>query len=123
CGIGGGCAADHRFVPHGDPVHAAASEGRPLMSDQSLSSTPPRGNSARKRMLVDRSIDAFLVLFGLIMVLPLLMLVANAFKTPQELISWPPTLVPNNPTLDNITAVLNDTPLLLWMFNSFAFAA
>ncbi|WP_414693091.1 carbohydrate ABC transporter permease [Pelagibacterium sp.] len=74
-------------------------------------------------MLVDRSIDAFLVLFGLIMVLPLLMLVANAFKTPQELISWPPTLVPNNPTLDNITAVLNDTPLLLWMFNSFAFAA
>ena len=94
------------------------------MSAPSLSGTPRRSNRwLRKRKLVDRSIDAFLLLFGVIMVLPLLMLIANAFKTPQELISWPPTLVPTNPTLDNITAVLNDTPLLLWMFNSFAFAA
>lgn len=77
----------------------------------------------RKRKLVDMGIDAFLIVFGIIMVLPLLMLIANAFKTPQELVSWPPTFIPNNPTLDNLTAVLNDTPLLLWMFNSFAFAA
>ena len=76
-----------------------------------------------KRRLVDLAIDAFLVVFGIAMVLPLLMLVANAFKTPQELVSWPPTFIPNNPTLDNVTAVLNDTPLLVWMFNSFAFAA
>lgn len=76
----------------------------------------------RKRKLTDWAIDGFLILFGVMMVLPLLMLVANAFKTPQELVSWPPTFIPNNPTLDNLTAVLNDTPLLLWMFNSFAFA-
>lgn len=76
----------------------------------------------RKRKLVDRGIDVFLLVFGFIMVLPLLMLIANAFKTPQELVTWPPTFIPNNPTLENVTAVLNDTPLLLWMFNSFAFA-
>lgn len=93
------------------------------MSVQSQAGAKPVGLKwNRKRKLVDRGIDAFLLLFGVVMILPLLMLIGNAFKTPQELVSWPPTLIPSNPTLDNVTAVLNDTPLLLWMFNSFAFA-
>ena len=63
-----------------------------------------------------------LVLFGLFMILPLLLLIANAFKTPAEMLAWPPTLIPNDPTLANFTAVLTDTPLLRWIFNSLAFA-
>ena len=35
------------------------------------------------------------------MILPLVFLVANAFKTPQEMLRWPPTIIPANPTLDN----------------------
>jgi multiple sugar transport system permease protein len=76
----------------------------------------------RKRRLVNLGIDAALMVFGLLMILPLVLLVANAFKTPEELLSWPPSIIPANPTLDNITAVLGDTPLLRWVFNSFAFA-
>jgi multiple sugar transport system permease protein len=67
-------------------------------------------------------IDLFLGLFGLLMILPLVLLVANAFKTPQEMLSWPPTVIPAQPTLANIEAVLADTPLLRWIFNSFSFA-
>jgi multiple sugar transport system permease protein len=76
---------------------------------------------ANKRML-NLGIDAFLLLVGLLMILPLIFLVANAFKTPQELLRWPPTIIPAQPTLENIQAVLADTPLLRWIFNSFLFA-
>ena len=61
-------------------------------------------------------------MFGLLMILPLVLLVANAFKTPQEMLTWPPTIIPAQPTLANIEAVLADTPLLRWIFNSFSFA-
>lgn len=89
-----------------------------LATQSAMASSPAR----RKKRLINLGIDLILTVFGLLMVLPLIMLVANAFKTPQELLSWPPTLIPANPTLDNIAAVLGDTPLLTWIFNSFTFA-
>lgn len=76
----------------------------------------------RKRRAMNFGIDAFLLVFGLLMILPLVFLVANAFKTPQELLRWPPTIIPADPTFANIRAVLTDTPLLRWIFNSFTFA-
>lgn len=88
-------------------THAEASEGRRLR---------------RKRMLVDRGIDLFLLIVAVLMILPLLFLVANAFKTPQEMVAWPPTIIPADPTLDNFKAVLGETPLLRWIFNSLTFA-
>lgn len=96
------------------------------MSDLSLPQTETElaagARLRRKRGLVNFGIDAFLLLFGLFMILPLILLVANAFKTPQEMLSWPPSIIPANPTLANFEAVLGDTPLLRWIFNSFAFA-
>ena len=82
----------------------------------------PGPYAPKRTSLTDRAIDVVLVLFGLFMILPLLLLIANAFKTPAEMLAWPPTLVPNDPTLANFTAVLTDTPLLRWIFNSLAFA-
>jgi multiple sugar transport system permease protein len=75
-----------------------------------------------KKRRVNFLIDVVLGLFGLAMILPLILLVANAFKTPQEMLSWPPSIIPANPTLANIEAVLADTPLMQWIINSFAFA-
>jgi len=88
--------------------------GKPATVDQPL----PR---PRKRA-VDWLIDAILVAFCVLMILPLVFLVANAFKTPQEMLAWPPTIIPSDPTLDNFTAVLGDTPLLRWIGNSLLFA-
>ncbi|WP_309578296.1 MULTISPECIES: carbohydrate ABC transporter permease [Rhizobium/Agrobacterium group] len=67
--------------------------------------------------------DIILTVFGVLMILPLIMLTANAFKTPAELLAWPPRLIPQSPTLDNFSSVLTETPLLIWMGNSLAFAA
>ena len=69
------------------------------------------------------AVDVVLTVFGILMILPLLMLTANAFKTPAELLAWPPRLVPQSPTLKNFSSVLTETPLLIWMGNSLAFAA
>jgi multiple sugar transport system permease protein len=75
-----------------------------------------------KARAADRGIDLVLTAVSLLMLLPLAMLVANAFKTPADLLAWPPSLVPREPTLDNIRAVIGETPLLRWVLNSLAFA-
>lgn len=76
----------------------------------------------RKKKLTNLGIDAFLIAVSILMLLPLLFLVANAFKTPAEMLSWPPTIIPRDPTIANFSAVLGDTPLLRWIGNSIAFA-
>jgi multiple sugar transport system permease protein len=77
----------------------------------------------RRRVLATNAlIDAVLIAFSLAMLLPLVLLVGNASKTPQEILQWPPTVIPEHPTLDNFTAVLSETPLLTWILNSFEFA-
>lgn len=70
----------------------------------------------------DRALDAGLTIFSVAMLLPLVFLVSNAFKTPAEIIAWPPTLIPSQPTLDNFRAALSETPLLRWIFNSIVFS-
>jgi multiple sugar transport system permease protein len=75
-----------------------------------------------KIRLTNFVIDGFLILFCLAMLLPLVFLVGNAFKTPQEILLWPPTIVPHYPTLENFKSVLGETPLLTWIWNSFLFA-
>jgi len=75
-----------------------------------------------KRTATNLAIDLALFIFSILMILPLLFLVANAFKTPQELLAWPPTIIPLNPTLDNLKSVLSETPLLRWIANSLLFA-
>ncbi|AJY44953.1 carbohydrate ABC transporter permease [Martelella endophytica] len=75
-----------------------------------------------KKRAVNIAIDIFLTLFSIAMLLPLVFLIANAFKTPAEMLAWPPTIVPHDPTLENFRAVLGETPLLRWILNSVMFA-
>ncbi len=80
---------------------------------------PKSGRFSFRKLIV----DVILTVFGILMILPLIMLTANAFKTPAELLAWPPRLIPQSPTLDNFSSVITETPLLIWMGNSLAFAA
>jgi multiple sugar transport system permease protein len=75
-----------------------------------------------RRRLTNLAIDIVLAVFSLSMLLPLVFLVSNGFKTPQEMLTWPPTIIPTNPTLGNFESVLGDTPLLRWIGNSVLFA-
>ena len=70
----------------------------------------------------DLLVDAVLAGVSLVMLLPLLFLLGNAFKTAPELLSWPPTVLPREPTLDNLRAVLAETPVPRWLWNSLVFA-
>jgi multiple sugar transport system permease protein len=95
------------------------------MSETAMLTAEEAAEGARlrfKRRAVDLAIDVVLFVFGLLMILPLIFLVANAFKTPQEILAWPPTVIPADPTLDNLKSVLSDTPLLRWIGNSLLFA-
>ena len=67
-------------------------------------------------------LDIGLFVICILLLTPLILLIANGFKTPQEMLVWPPTLFPKDPTLQNFQKVFTETPLLRWMFNSFAFA-
>ena len=67
-------------------------------------------------------LDIALFIICILLLTPLILLIANGFKTPQEMLVWPPTLFPKDPTLQNFHKVFTETPLLQWMFNSFAFA-
>ena len=80
-----------------------------------------RRRTAREKV-IDRLIDAGLIGFCVLMILPLVFLVSNAFKTPQAMLAWPPQVIPADPTLANFRAVLGETPLLRWIGNSLAFA-
>ena len=56
------------------------------------------------------------------MLLPLVFLVANAFKTPQEMLLWPPTIIPARSDSGEFQGRLGETPLLRWIGNSSLFA-
>ena len=78
---------------------------------------PPRTRA------VNTAIDVLLFAFCLLMILPLVFLVSNAFKTPQEILAWPPTIIPQKPIIDNFVSVVTSTPLLRWIGNSVLFAS
>lgn len=96
------------------------------MTDTAVTTTARTGTGGRMKArgkLIDFAIDIFLFGFSIMMILPLAFLISNAFKTPQEMLAWPPRLIPSDPTLENFRSVLADTPLLRWIFNSIAFAS
>lgn len=67
-------------------------------------------------------LDIILFSVCVILLLPLVLLIANGFKTPEEILRWPPTIFPTDPTLDNFRKVFTETPLLRWIFNSLSFS-
>ena len=67
-------------------------------------------------------VDIVLFIICLLLLLPLILLIANAFKTPAEMLVWPPSILPRDPTLENFRKVFTETPLLQWIFNSLLFA-
>lgn len=78
--------------------------------------------SNTRSRLKNTIIDVALMAVSLLLLMPLVLLIANGFKTPAEMLAWPPSLLPREPTLDNFRQVFTETPLLRWIFNSLGFA-
>lgn len=80
---------------------------------------PVRGDGSRLGRL---STDAVLLIGGIVMVMPFLWMVSTALKFPQEILSWPPNLIPQDPTLDNFRTVFTTAPFGRWLLNSLTLA-
>lgn len=79
--------------------------------------------SVGQRMLRRVSVErigkyGLLLLAGVIALLPLYWLITTSVKTSQESSVFPPTLVPNNPTIQPYVEALNTGPWLRWFFNT-----
>ncbi|WP_299279659.1 carbohydrate ABC transporter permease [uncultured Georgenia sp.] len=72
------------------------------------------------RNLADTILAGYLpiLLALLIIVLPLAWMVLSSFKPPSEILTLNPTLLPQEPTLDNYAAVAERVPLLTVLRNS-----
>ena len=56
-----------------------------------------------------RAISQLILLLGAaLMVLPFLYMVGTSFKPPPEVIAWPPTILPRQPTLENYASQLQN---------------
>ncbi len=65
----------------------------------------------------------FLLICGMVMILPMLFIISNAFKPIDELFMYPPRLFVRNPTTDNfsmLTTVFEDSlvPFTRYLFNT-----
>jgi multiple sugar transport system permease protein len=62
--------------------------------------------------------QALLFLGAAAMLLPFVYMVATSFKPAPEVIAWPPTLLPKNPTWDNYRSLQTAAPFARYFLNS-----
>ncbi|MBA7498353.1 L-arabinose transport system permease protein AraQ [subsurface metagenome] len=65
----------------------------------------------------------FLILISIFMMMPLLWMFSSAFKLQSEIFSYPPTLIPKNPTIYNFLHLFKLFPFDRNLFNSFFIAS
>ena len=61
------------------------------------------------------------IVLAALFMFPIYWMLITAFKSEAEILRFPPTLLPESPTLDNFAAILahpEDTPVLTWFLNS-----
>jgi len=78
--------------------------------------------SGIKRAAWELTSRAAMVTLLIVVVFPFYWMVKTSLETGAALFSYPPRLVPHGPTLDGYRAVISETPLALWLFNSLVVA-
>jgi len=76
--------------------------------------------SRQRREFVLKSVlaNAFVIIFAVFTVFPIYYVAQAAFRSGQSLFSTQLQLWPTNPTLDNFSHMINETPMLTWFKNS-----
>ena len=59
-----------------------------------------------------------LVVGSVVMIFPVVWMVSTSFKPPTEVLLWPPTLLPQAPTLANYATVFDTIPIVRFFLNS-----
>lgn len=75
-----------------------------------------------RRLIFTRNLTAyaFLIVISLFVVLPLLIVLSQSLMNTQEVVRWPPSIIPTQPTLQNYQQLLTqpDLKLTRWLLNS-----
>jgi multiple sugar transport system permease protein len=74
--------------------------------------------STRYRWLGTISLNVAVTFFGIIIMLPLIWMFSASFKPLSEIYRYPPTLIPENFTLNNYQRLFTDWPFWTWYMNS-----
>jgi multiple sugar transport system permease protein len=82
------------------------------------SEKPPR----RPLRWSDIIIYAFLIIFTLSSVGPLIYTAISSFKTPGAVLAFPPSLIPSPATLSNYQQIIANLLFLRWILNAFIYA-
>jgi ABC-type glycerol-3-phosphate transport system permease component len=75
----------------------------------------------RKRRSIDSgelALQIGLIALGLLVALPIIIAIFTSFKSPSDVINFPPTILPREWTLDNYVTAWNSTPFGRYLFNS-----
>lgn len=64
----------------------------------------------------------FLVILAFLVLIPIIWMAFSAFKPEKEIISWPPTFIPDTLTLQNFIDVQNRINILKYIWNSVVYA-
>lgn len=67
-------------------------------------------------------IYVLLMILALTVLVPMIWLALSAFKPEKEIISWPPTFIPDTFTLENFTAVQDRIDIVRYFLNSVIYA-
>lgn len=75
-----------------------------------------------KDVTISIPIFIVLVILALLVLVPIIWMMLSAFKPEKEIISWPPTFVPQSLTVENFVDVQNRINILRYMLNSVIYA-
>lgn len=79
-------------------------------------------NRKARNLLGFLTSEAVLLIGAAMMMMPFLWMLSTALKTPAEIVSWPPNLIPEQLTLENFTRVFTTAPFGRWLLNSLLIA-
>lgn len=74
---------------------------------------------SRKRTQREIFMQVLLISLGVLVALPIFIALFTSFKPPQEVITYPPRVIPQNWTFDNYVSAWNSNPFGRFMLNSF----
>lgn len=75
-----------------------------------------------KNVAISIPIFVVLVILALLVLVPVIWMTLSAFKPEKEIISWPPTFIPQSLTLENFVVVQDRINILRYMLNSVIYA-
>lgn len=76
----------------------------------------------RRLTVLDIIVYIFLLIFTFTSLAPFVFSFLSSFKTFGDVLSYPPTIIPNPWTINNYQTILSNGSFVRWLLNSFAFA-